>query len=384
MLNRLVTLFFYFLFCTSFFAQINHGLNIEDLRYSNGNVDVNQIYNVVEQPPTFPGGEAALLKYVATHIKYPENALKDSIQGVVNLRFVVEADGSVGGVQVAKSLREDCDKEAVRVVKSLPRFISAKQQGQAVRVWFSMPVRFQIIPQQPIVPKNSPQQPIVPTLSQPSGSYGGHDYVDLGLPSGTLWATTNVGADNPEDYGDYFAWGETEPKKTYNWKSYKWMQKRYSDWRGCNKYTVADGQTNVCWYNKKNFIGDNKTELDFEDDVAYVNWGEGWCMPSLQQIQELCDDNFTTTQWITQEGKTGRLITSKSNGASIFLPAAGFRFDGTLGYAGSGGYYWSRSLDANNSGYANFLIFLLDIVGYSNDFRYCGRPIRPVRVSASE
>lgn len=107
-------------------------------------VDVNKIYNVVQQPPTFPGGDAALLKYVATHIKYPESAIKDSIQGVVSLRFVVEADGSVGEVQIAKRLQEDCDKEAVRVVKSLPRFIPGKQQGAAVRVWFSLPVGFQM------------------------------------------------------------------------------------------------------------------------------------------------------------------------------------------------------------------------------------------------
>lgn len=91
----------------------DYRLNIEDLRYSNGNVDVNKVYNVVQQPPTFPGGDAALLKYVATHIKYPESAIKDSIQGVVSLRFVVEADGSVGEVQIAKRLQEDCDKEAV-------------------------------------------------------------------------------------------------------------------------------------------------------------------------------------------------------------------------------------------------------------------------------
>lgn len=103
-----------------------------------------KVYNIVEQPPTFPGGEAALLKYIATHVKYPQIAQEQEIQGVVNLRFVVKEDGSVGEVQVAKSLESHCDAEAVRVVKSLPRFIPGKQQGKAVRVWFSLPVRFQL------------------------------------------------------------------------------------------------------------------------------------------------------------------------------------------------------------------------------------------------
>lgn len=103
-----------------------------------------KVYNVVEQPPTFPGGEAALLKYIATHVKYPQIAQEQEVQGVVNLRFVVKEDGSVGDVQVAKSLESHCDQEAVRVVKSLPRFIPGKQQGKAVKVWFSLPVRFQL------------------------------------------------------------------------------------------------------------------------------------------------------------------------------------------------------------------------------------------------
>lgn len=142
-----------------------------------------KVYNVIEQPPTFPGGEAALLKYIATHVKYPSLAMEYDIQGIVNLRFVVMEDGSVGDVQVAKSLdggrkvaiksfeswsagrssasrldydnyvkeREDynsgrtnCDAEAIRVVKSLPRFIPGKLQGRAVPVWFSLPIRFQL------------------------------------------------------------------------------------------------------------------------------------------------------------------------------------------------------------------------------------------------
>ena len=102
------------------------------------------IHTVVEHQPQFPGGEAALLAYVAKNIKYPAIAVEQEIQGTVQLRFVVEANGSIGDVQVVKSLESHCDKEAIRVVKSLPRFIPGKQQGRPVRVWFTLPVRYSI------------------------------------------------------------------------------------------------------------------------------------------------------------------------------------------------------------------------------------------------
>lgn len=127
------------------------GINIDDLRdnqSAGGNSapveEEAKVYNVVEQMPTFPGGEAALLKYVNSHIKYPAIAQEQEIQGQVVLRFVVKEDGSVGEVIVQKSLEKHCDEEAVRVVKSLPRFIPGKQQGKAVRVWYTLPVRYMI------------------------------------------------------------------------------------------------------------------------------------------------------------------------------------------------------------------------------------------------
>lgn len=126
-----------------------NGINIDDLRdnQSAGGTSAPveeeaKVYQVVEQMPTFPGGEAALLKYVATHVKYPSIAQEQQISGQVILRFVVKEDGSVGDVIVQKSLERHCDDEAVRVVKSLPRFIPGKQQGKAVRVWYTLPVRF--------------------------------------------------------------------------------------------------------------------------------------------------------------------------------------------------------------------------------------------------
>lgn len=194
----------------------------------------------------------------------------------------------------------------------------------------------------------------------------GHRCVDLGLPSGTLWATCNVGAESPEDYGYYFAWGEIEPKDTYNGSTY---------------FDSVNGSS----YNFKKYNNNGgKTELDLEDDAAYMNWGEGWRMPSLGQIQELYNSNYVKTEWVTQNGKSGRLITSKTNGASLFLPAAGRRSEGSLGYAGSWGYYWSRSLSAESSRGAYSQYFYSSIVGRNYYDRYYGMSVRPVRVSGSE
>lgn len=187
-----------------------------------------------------------------------------------------------------------------------------------------------------------------------------HEYVDLGLPSGTLWATCNVGAENPEDYGYYFAWGEVEDKSYYNWGTYF-----DSD---LQKYNNNGG----------------KTELDLEDDAAYINWGEGWRLPSSDQIMELCNSNYTTTEWTTRNGKSGRLITSKSNGASLFLPAAGSRYKGSLDSAGSYGNYWSRSLRTDYKDCAYHLGFNSSYVNWYYGVICYGFSVRPVRVSGSE
>ena len=103
-----------------------------------------EVCTIPEQMPVFPGGEHALLAYVAQHLKYPEQAIRDSVQGIVQLRFVVLENGRVGQVQIIKSLKSHCDAEAKRVVRSLPRFIPGKQGGKAVRVWYTLPIRFMI------------------------------------------------------------------------------------------------------------------------------------------------------------------------------------------------------------------------------------------------
>ena len=200
-------------------------------------------------------------------------------------------------------------------------------------------------------------------------------YVDLGLPSGTLWATCNIGATSPEDYGDYFAWGETagynDGKTDFNWSTYKWCEG--------SKYTMTKYCTNSSYGN--NGFTDNKTELDLEDDAAYVNWGPAWRMPSNEQFAELINSSYTTTTWTTQNGVYGRLITSESNGNSIFLPAAGGRYNSSLSFAGETGVYWSRTLTESDPKGARFLIFGSSNVSTSYANRSGGRSVRPVRLS---
>lgn len=198
-----------------------------------------------------------------------------------------------------------------------------------------------------------------------------HEYVDLGLPSGTLWATCNVGASKPEEYGNYFAWGETKPKANYLRSTYKFNNGKLTKY--CNdSYYGLNGFT------------DNKTTLDLADDAARANWGGKWRMPTRAEFQELIDN--TSSEWITNyngTGVNGYLFTA-NNGKSIFLPAAGCR-DGTSLYgAGSGGRYWSSSLYSGNPYNAYDLYFgsgRVNVYGlyfYHYGRRY-GRTVRPVR-----
>ena len=164
----------------------------------------------------------------------------------------------------------------------------------------------------------------------------GHEYVDLGLPSGTLWATCNIGATKPEEYGDYFAWGETSTKDTYDWTTYKYSK---GDEDELTKY--CDDYSDYGY----NGFTDSLTELQRGDDPATANWGRGWQTPSYEQWEELLAN--TTSKWTTQNGVEGRLFTSKKNGQSLFLPAAG-RWVPELRDVGSDGHYWSSSLDTGD------------------------------------
>ena len=201
-----------------------------------------------------------------------------------------------------------------------------------------------------------------------------HEWVDLGLPSGLKWATMNVGATSPEDYGDYFAWGETEPKGYYYWSTYKWCSN--GKWTGMTKYTYPDGQKDGIWYNNNTFVGDNKTTLAPEDDAAHVNWGGGWRMPTKAEQDEL--RRKCTWTWATQNGVKGYKVVGP-NGNSLFLPAAGYRGEGYLDGAGSNGDYWSSSLDTSDSNYAYGLDFDSDRVDWSYSHRrYYGLSVRAV------
>ena len=194
--------------------------------------------------------------------------------------------------------------------------------------------------------------------------YNGHEYVDLGLPSGLKWATCNVGATTPEEYGDYFAWGEVEPKETYSWSTYKYGSK----YNQLTKYCYNSD------YGKDGFT-DNKTVLDPEDDAAHVNWGGSWRMPTKAEQDEL--RNNCTWAWTTQNGVKGYKVVGP-NGNSIFLPAAGYVYEGTLTNAGSYGYYWSSSLNTDHPVSAYDVDFNSDYVDWINLTRYYGQSVRPV------
>lgn len=197
-------------------------------------------------------------------------------------------------------------------------------------------------------------------------SYNGHQYVDLGLPSGTLWATCNVGATTPEGYGDYFAWGETQPKTTYNWSTYKWCN---GDYNSLTKY---------CNYSSLGYNGftDNLTVLQPSDDAATANWGSGWCMPTSEQWRELYQN--TTRTWTAQNGVNGRLFTA-SNGNSLFLPAAGYRWGDELNYVGSDGYYRSSTLLTGYPNSAWYFDFHSGDYNMYLNYRSDGLSVRAVR-----
>ena len=201
-------------------------------------------------------------------------------------------------------------------------------------------------------------------------NYQEHEYVDLGLPSGTLWATCNVGASKPEDYGDYFAWGETKKKDVYDWDTYK--------------HAKFDKLTKYCNDSDDGYNGfaDTLTELQLNDDPATANWGNGWYTPKKEQWDELMA--HTNSEWTTMNGVEGWLFTSKRNGNSLFLPAAGYRYYGSLINVGSWGYYWSSSLGTDSPYLAWHFYFNSDGCDMDGNSRFCGLSVRGVRSAQLE
>ena len=192
------------------------------------------------------------------------------------------------------------------------------------------------------------------------------DWVDLGLPSGLLWATCNLGADSPEGYGDYYAWGETTTKSTYNWSTYRYCNGGY------------DQLTKYCSMGSYGYNGfaDNLTVLEAMDDAATQALGSGARMPTADEWRELI--NNTTSAWTTQNGVNGRKFTA-SNGKSLFLPAAGYRWDDELNDAGSYGYYWSSSLNTDGPLYAWSFFFGSGYQFVDGSYRGGGFSVRAVR-----
>lgn len=193
-------------------------------------------------------------------------------------------------------------------------------------------------------------------------TYNGHEYVDLGLPSGTLWATCNVGADTPEGFGDYYAWGETTPKTTYDWSNYKY----------CNG--GEDQLIKYCSNEEYGYNGftDNLTELQPTDDAATANWGNGWCIPTKEQWEEFFAN--TAMSQSMQNGVKVFVFTS-SNGKSLFLPVAGEWGNDEIDLS-----YWANSKDEWPSYFGNCFYSHYGLSPFINvRYRCHGLSIRPVR-----
>ena len=242
------------------------------------------------------------------------------------------------------------------------------------------------------------------TLTEKPGKSApaGVEAVDLGLTSGTKWANMNVGATAPQNYGSYFAWGETEEKshlieddldgdgfidlcytvfdyRLGNYAYYKSTDEPYYDedgflisghFEGYTKYVLED----YAWQGYKGFF-DNKTELDLEDDAAYVNWGSGWRMPTYEQIAELLTECEWT--WATLSGVNGYKVTGP-NGKFIFLPAAGYCDNGGVYGQGDIGYYWPSTPGGGGGAYDLFFSSGDQYVSiYSRYYGYSVRPVCP-------
>jgi len=215
-------------------------------------------------------------------------------------------------------------------------------------------------PSTPSTPTNpsNPTDPANPTSGQ---------WVDLGLPSGLLWYSVNLGATSPEQYGDYYAWGETRPKSDYSWSTYAWG----SDYDQITKYCCN------AEYGLNGFT-DNLTTLQSTDDAATAVLGGGARMPTKEEWRELLDN--TTAVWTTYNGVNGRRFTG-TNGNSIFLRAGGYRNGSGLGDADEGGYYWSSSLYTDGPCYARGCFVYSGNQGVGSYYRDYGLSVRAVRAS---
>ncbi|MGM9792353.1 MAG: hypothetical protein ACI3Y4_08155 [Candidatus Cryptobacteroides sp.] len=203
--------------------------------------------------------------------------------------------------------------------------------------------------------------------TQDPDNAGGPVAVDLGLS--VKWADCNLGATKPEEYGGYYQWAGTVDVSDTS---------IYLDWDNCPYHTGSSYSSGWTKYNTKSSYGtvDNKTTLEASDDAATVNLGEKWRMPTDAEWTELRKN--CTWNWTTLNGIDGYMVASKTNGNSIFLPAAGYRRSDDLYDVGSYGSYWSSSLNTGSPDLAFLVYFYSDFVVRGNDYRYYGQSVRPV------
>ena len=291
----------------------------------------------VDKDPVFPGD--SLRDYIRENMVYPADALKDSIQGVVIVQFTVEKDGSITDVKALKQVHPLLDAEAVRLFSEIPKWEPGMLRDTLRRVQMLRSVHFRL-----------------------------RKSVDLGLS--VKWATCNVGANKPEEYGDYYAWGETEPKDFYFWSTYKYCDGAY---KSLTKYTDS-----ACG---KDGFSDNKSVLDPEDDVAHVKWGGNWRIPTKDELEELRTKcTWTST---TLNGVKGYSVTSNVDGytdRSIFLPATGMRIRQWTLSTDTIGRFWGNSIEIDDdSDDAVYLDFNFSRgPGRFSIIRCLGQCVRPV------
>ncbi len=222
------------------------------------------------------------------------------------------------------------------------------------------------------------KQAAVVTSTMVPTTHKGHEYVDLGLPSGTLWATCNIGANNPEEYGNYFAWGETKPKGNYDWSTYKYCK---GSMNTQTKYCISPGLGPQYDYGYNGFI-DHKLILEATDDAATTNWGGNWRMPTVNEIAELYEKcRWKWTDDYNGTGVAGYIVKSKAigNKNSIFLPAAGFCSGTNMRNTGERAFYWSSTLNLTGLNGAYVIKFNSNQYDCNSTMRRdAGRSVRPV------
>ena len=279
-------------------------------------------HQLVEVKPMFQGADASeFANWVYDCLEYPESAIIDGLTGRVTVRFLIQKDGSVTDIKVLRGVNEALDNEVIRVVSMSPKWTPGKQDGRVVAVNYVLPVIFN------------------QTINE------SRRYIDLGLS--VKWAICNIGANSPEGYGHYFCWGGTATQSRYHEDDCSTYGKEFKDISGDPQY-----------------------------DAARAKWGGTWRIPTKAEFDELKEK--CTWTWVNQNGRNGYKVTSKINGNSIFLPAAGSKYLYDTVYLNQYGYYWTSTPENQIPDWAFSFNFMGDSMGTEWNGRYGGHSIRPV------